>query len=298
MSRLNYQHLFYFWHVVREGGISRACEKLHLAQPTISGQLAVFEEAIGTQLFYKQGRKLVLTDTGQIVFHYADAIFALGQELSSTLKGHPTGRALRLNVGIVDAVPKLVVYRLLEPVFKLPELVQVLCYEDKVERLLADMSIQNLDLVLSDTPLTPTSDTKAFNHLLGECNAAVFAAPALAGQYRSQFPTSLTGAPFLLPTANTSLRRSIDQWFDSEGISPNIKAEIEDSALLKTFGSRGLGLFIAPSTVEVEIQRQYGVEIVGRINSIQERFYAVTAQRKLKHPAVTAILHNAREAVF
>lgn len=298
MSRLNYQHLLYFWHVVREGSVSGACEKLHLAQPTISGQLAVFEDAVGEKLFYKQGRKLVLTDTGRIIFHYAEEIFTLGQELTNTLKGRPSGLALRLNVGVVDAVPKLVVHSLIEPIFKLQEPIQLLCYEDKAERLLTDISLQNLDLVLSDSPLTPTSGAKAFNHLLGECPVTVFAVPELAGRYQENFPKSLGGAPFLLPTTNTALRRSVDQWLDSEGISPKIQAEIEDSALLKTFGSRGLGLFFAPSTVELDIQQQYTVDVVGRVNSIHERFYAITAQRKLKHPAVTAILAHARERLF
>jgi len=169
MERINYQHLFYFWNVAREESITRACEKLHLAQPTISGQLAVLEQQIGEKLFYKQGRKLVLTDTGRVVFNYAEEIFSLGRELSNTLKGRPTGRALRLVVGVADALPKMVVYRLLAPAFRLPESVQILCYEDKTERLLSEMVMQGMDIVLSDAPLTPTSGAKAFNHLLGEC---------------------------------------------------------------------------------------------------------------------------------
>lgn len=297
MERINYQHLFYFWNVAREESITRACEKLHLAQPTISSQLAVFEQAIGEKLFYKNGRKLALTDTGRIVFHYADEIFSLGRELTNTLKGRPTGQALRLIVGVADALPKLVAYRLIEPAFRLPEPVQILCYEDKAERLLAEIALQGIDLVLSDVPLTPTSGAKAFNHLLGECAVAVFGTPELAAVYRQDFPRSLTGAPFLLPTGNTALRRSLDQWFDAMSISPKIQAEIEDSALLKTFGSGGVGLFVAPTLVESEIQRQYGVEVIGRINVVQERFYAITARRKLKHPAVSAILDNARKSM-
>ncbi|MBP1151426.1 MULTISPECIES: transcriptional activator NhaR [unclassified Methylocaldum] len=292
MGRINYQHLFYFWNVAREESVTRASEKLHLAQPTISSQLAVFEKTIGEKLFYKNGRKLVLTDTGRIVFHYADEIFSLGQELANTLKGRPTGRALRLVVGVADALPKLVACRLIEPAFRLPEPVQILCYEDKAERLLAEMSLQGIDLVLSDVPVTPANGAKAFNHLLGECGVTVFGTPELASAYRPDFPRSLSGAPFLLPTGNTALRRSLDQWFDAENISPKIQAEIEDSALLKTFGSGGTGLFVAPSAVEEEIQRQYDVEAIGRIDSVRERFYAITERRKLKHPAVSAILEN------
>ena len=295
MQRINYQHLFYFWHVVTEGSITAACEKLHLAQPTISGQLTVFEEAIGEKLFYKQGRKLQLTDTGRIVFYYAEEIFALGRELGNTLKGLPTGRALRLSIGIADALPKLVVYRLMQPVFQLPEPVQIFCYEDKVERLLTDVSLQSIDLVLSDTPLTSGGNTNVFNHLLGESSVTVFASAELAAIYRPNFPHSLSGAPFLLPTGNTALRRSLDQWFDSESIRPKIQAEIEDSALIKTFGKGGVGVFVAPTTVETEIQRQYIVEAVGRIDAVKERFYAITVRRQLKHPAVTAILDNARD---
>jgi LysR family transcriptional activator of nhaA len=298
MQRINYQHLFYFWHVVTEGSITAACKKLHLAQPTISGQLAVFEQAIGEKLFYKQGRKLQLTDTGRIVFHYAEEIFALGRDLGNTLKGLPTGRALRLSIGITDALPKLVVYRLMQPVFQLPEPVQIYCYEDKVERLLSDITLQRIDLVLSDTPLTSSSNVNIFNHLLGESAVTVFASADLAAIYRPNFPRSLSGAPFLLPTNNTALRRSLDHWFDNENIRPNIQAEIEDSALIKTFGKGGMGLFVAPTIVEAEIKRQYMVETVGNIESVKERFYAITVRRQLKHPAVTAILDNARNNLF
>lgn len=298
MERINYQHLFYFWNVAKEESVTRACEKLHLAQPTISGQLGVFEQAIGEKLFYKNGRKLMLTDTGRVVFNYADEIFSLGRELTNTLKGRPTGRALRLTVGVADALPKLVVYRLIEPAFRLPEPVQILCYEDKAERLLTEISLQGIDLVLSDAPLAPTNNTKAFSHLLGSCSVTVFGSASLAAIYRPDFPRSLTGAPFLLPTGNTALRRSLDQWFDSENITPKIQAEIEDSALVKTFGSGGAGLFVAPATVETEIQQQYNVEVVGRIEAVQERFYAITVRRKMQHPAVAAILDNARDKLF
>lgn len=298
MERINYQHLYYFWNVAREESITRASEKLHLAQPTISGQLAVFEQAIGQKLFHKSGRKLALTDTGRMVYHYAEEIFSLGRELNNTLKGRAIGTGLRLVVGISDALPKLAVYRLIEPAFNIPESVQVMCYEDKAERLLAEMSLHSVDLVLSDAPLTPSSNAKAFTHLLAESSITVFASPRLAAVYRPDFPRSLTGAPFLLPTSNTALRRSLDQWFDSEGISPSIRAEIEDSALIKTFGSGGIGLFVAPSSVEAEVIRQYAVEVIGRIDAVQERFYAITMRRKLKHPAVTAILENAQKNLF
>lgn len=298
MERLNYQHLFYFWNVAKEGGISRACEKLHLAQPTISGQLAVFEDSIGEKLFRRDGRKLALTETGRAVFQYAEEIFALGRELTNTLKGRPGQRGMRFGIGAANVIHKLIVYRLIEPALRLSEPPRLFCYEDKTERLLAEISLHGVDLVLLDTPATPSIGARTFNHLLGECGVAVFGAPSLAGRYREGFPRSLDGAPFLLPTADTALRRSLDQWFDAEGLYPQIKAEIEDSALMKTFASSGLGLFVAPAPVKTEIERQYGVEFVGRIDAVRERLYAVTSYRKTKHPAVTAILESARDWLY
>ncbi len=298
LQRLNYQHLFYFWNVVREESITRASEKLHLAQPTISGQLAALEKAIGQKLFEKNGRRLTLTDTGRITFHYADEIFSLGQELANTLNGHPGGRGLRLVVGVSDAIPKLIACRLIEPVFHLMESTQILCYEDKTDRLLAEMSWQGIDLVLSDAPPTLSSESKASSHRLGDCAVTVFGIESLLEAHRGDFPHSLHGAPFLLPTGNTALRRSLDQWFHAEGIIPDIRAEIEDSGLLKTFGSGGAGLFVAPTVVESEICQQYGVGLLGRIEPVRETFYAVTIRRKQQHPAVTAILEHARNNLF
>jgi LysR family transcriptional regulator, transcriptional activator of nhaA len=297
MERINYQHLYYFWTVAKQGSITAACETLHLAQPTISGQLAVFEQAVGTQLLRKQGRKLVLTDTGRTVFHYADEIFTLGRELTHMLKGRGTERGMRLNLGMTDALPKLIAYRLIEPLLRLPEPVQIHCYEDKTERLLAEIALHSIDIALSDVPATPASGAKVFNHFLGESEVAVFATPALAARYREGFPRSLNGAPFLLPTANTALRRSLDQ-FDAKELSPSIQAEVEDSALLKTFGAASAGLFFSSLVVANEIHRQYGTEIVGIIEGVSERFYAITAQRKLKHPSVVAILENAQKGLF
>ena len=298
MERINYKHLYYFWTVAKHGSISAACEKLHLAQPTISGQLTVFQQAIGAILLQKKGRNLELTDTGRTVFNYADEIFSIGRELTQVLKGHNTEHGLRLNLGMTDALPKMIAYRLIEPLLHLPDPVQIHCYEDKTERLLAAISIHSIDLVLSDVPATPASGARVFNHFLGESGVAIFAAPVLAARYREDFPRSLNGAPFLLPTVNTALRRSLDQWFDFKTLSPSIQAEIEDSALLKTFGAAGSGLFFSPLAVATEIQQQYGTEILGVADGVTERFYAVTAQRKLKHPSVAVILENAQQRLF
>ena len=298
MERLNYQHLYYFWTVAKEGGVSRACEKLHLSQPTISSQLAVFERAIGEKLFHREGRRLVLTDTGRTVFHYAEDIFSLGRELTNTLEGRTSGRGLRLSVGVADALPKLIAYRLIAPALRLAEPVQIVCYEDKAERLLAEISLHGIDLVLSDIPATPSAGARTCNYLLGECHVAFFGTKALAAHYRPNFPRSLNGAPLLLPTRSTALRRSLDQWFDAEDLCPDIRTEIEDSALLKTFASAGVGLFVAPVAVEMEIRHQYGADPIGRIDAVRERFYAISPQRKLKHPAVLAILESARAGLF
>ncbi len=294
MQRLNYQHLLYFWTVAKEGGVSRASEKLHLAQPTISAQLAVFEEAVGEKLFHRDARKLTLTETGRGVFHYAEEIFALGRELTGFLNGRGGGHVPRLTVGIADGLPKLLAYRLLEPALRSAEPIRLICHEDKPERLLSEIALHSLDLVISDVPATAAAGLRVFNHPLGESSVGVFGAGELAERYRPGFPHSLNGAPFLLPTTSLALRRSLDQWFDEENLSPNVRVEIEDSALLKTFGGAGVGLFVAPTLVEEEIRRQYRVEMVGSIDGVQERFFAISAQRKIQHPAVMAILEHSR----
>lgn len=294
MQRLNYQHLFYFWTVAKEGSVSRASEKLHLAQPTVSAQLAIFEDTLGEKLFHRDARKLVLTETGRGVFHYADEIFALGRELTGFLNGRGGGPMQRLTVGIADGLPKLLAYRLLEPALRLVGPLRLICHEDKPERLLAEIALHGVDLVLSDVPATPTAGLRVFNHPLGESEVGVFGTRDLVERYVRDFPRSLNGAPFLLPSGGLALRRSLDQWFDAENLSPNIRAEIDDSALLKTFGGAGVGLFVAPTLVEEEIRRQYRVELLGVAGGVRERFYAISAQRKIQHPAVVAILEQAQ----
>jgi LysR family transcriptional activator of nhaA len=295
MKRLNYQHLFYFWNVAREGSVTRASEKLRLAQPTISGQLAVFEDAIGAQLLRKEGRRLTLTEKGRTVYNYADEIFALGRELTNTLKGHVGARGLRLSVGVADALPKLLVYRLIEPALQAPKPTQVVCHEDKAERLLAELSLHGVDLVLADAPATAAVGGRVYNHLLGECGVAVFGAPALAAHYAENFPLSLEGAPMLVPTSATAMRRSLDQWFETQRIYPQIRAEIEDSALMKTFAAAGVGLFVAPVAVREQIEKQYGVVKIGELDGVTESVYAITIRRKVDHPGITAILQGARD---
>ncbi len=295
---LNYHHLLYFWTVARDGSVTRASEKLHLSQPTISNQLRSLERSLGEKLFSKTGRNLVLTETGRNVYRYADEIFSLGRDLMDSVRGRPTSRPARLLVGVVEALPKLIAYRLVEPALQLPEPVQVVCLEDKSERLLAELSLHALDVVLSDAPVPPGVEVRAFNHLLGECGVTIFGTPSLAPAHRRRFPRSLDGAPFLLPRHNSALRSALDQWFDSEGIRPLIRGEFDDSALLKAFGHAGVGLFAAPSAIEDPVRRQYGVQVVGRIDAVRERFYAISVERKLKHPAVVAISAAARQRLF
>jgi len=298
MDWLNYHHLLYFWVVAREGTIARACDQLHLTQPSISKQLHQLEHSVGEKLFKRVGRNLVLTETGQLVFRYADEIFSLGRELSEVLRGKPSRERLRLLVGVADVVPKLIAYRVLEPALHLPEPVQLICDERGLVELLTDLAEHRLDLVLSDSPLPPTSATRAYNHLLGECGVCIFGSSSLARKFRRGFPQSLDGAPFLLPTRKSMLRRSLDQWFDAQNIRPELLGEFDDSALLKVFGQAGVGLFPGPAAVEKETCRQYHVQPVGRLDAVRERFYAISVERKLKHPAVKAITEAAQSTLF
>jgi LysR family transcriptional activator of nhaA len=298
MDWLNYHHLLYFWMVAKEGGISRAAAQLHLAQPTLSSQIKKLEKSLGVELFDRVGRSLVLTETGQLVYRYADEIFSLGRELTDTLRGRPSHERLRLSVGVPDVLPKLIVYQLLKPALTLDEQVQLVCYEGKLNELLGDLALHRLDIVLADAPLTPDVHVRAFNHLLGECGVTVFGTAELSKRYKRGFPDSLDGAPMLLPTQNTSLRRSLEQWFDEHRIRPLTRHEFEDSAVLKVFGQAGEGLIVAPTAIENEIRAQYSLLIVGHIPTVVERFYAISIERRLKHPAVVAISKAARNRLF
>jgi LysR family transcriptional activator of nhaA len=298
MEWLNYHHLFYFWTVAREGSIAAAARRLRLSQPTVSEQIAALEDSLGEPLLRRTSRGVAVTESGSVVFRYADAIFALGRELQETVSGRPTGRPMRLSVGIADVVPKLVAYRLVEPALLLEQGVRVVCYEDKTERLFTDLSLHRLDVVIADAPAGPTAEAPLYSHLLGETGVAVVGAPALWSRYRRGFPGSLDGAPFLMPLPATSLRRSLDQWFEAHRIRPQVVGEFQDSALLQAFGQAGVGLLAAPSAVVDELRVKYRLKVLGRIDALRERYYAVSGERKLKHPAVVAVLHAARELIF
>ena len=298
MDWLNYHHLLYFWMVAREGSIAKACKQLHLAQPTVSTQLKKLEKSLGTKLFDRVGRNLQLTDAGRIVYEYAEEIFSLGRELADVVKGRPAGRALRLTVGVPEVIPKLIVHRLLQPALKIEEPVQLVCREGKLDYLLAELASHNLDMVLSDSVTGPLTHIRAYNHALGDCAVAIFATAELARRYKRDFPASLEGAPMLLPTTNTWLRRALDQWFEDHDIRPQVVAEFEDSALLKVFGQSGLGLFPGPAAIKPEISRQYKVRELGRLEEVREQYFAISVERRLKHPAVVAISTAAREELF
>lgn len=298
MEWLNYHHLFYFWTVAREGSISRACAHLRLAQPTISGQIRSLENSLGEKLFHRVGRKLVLTEMGSVVFRYAEEIFSLGRDLVSTLRGRPTQRAARFHVGIADSIPKLIAYRFLEAALRLPTPVRIVCREDRLGRLAAELALHDLDLILSDAPLGSDVGVRAFSHPLGECGVSFFGTRRLAASHMRGFPKSLQGAPLLLPAEFTSLRRSLESWFERERIRPGVIGEFDDSALMKTFGQAGAGIFPAPSAIEGEVMAQYGVRVVGRVKAVRERFYAITLERRLKHPGVVAISEAARRQLL
>jgi LysR family transcriptional activator of nhaA len=298
MKNFNYHHLRLFWAVAREGNLTRASRKLHLAPQTVSTQIRDFETALGEKLFRRSGRRMLLTDVGHVALRYADEIFSLGQEFQEALRGQPTGRPLRLVVGVADVLPKLVAHRLIEPALLLDKPVRIVCREGTPEKLLADLAVHGLDVVLSDAPIPPGMNVRAYNHQLGRCGVTFMAQPDLASRLRKGFPRSLEGTPVLLPSEDSVLRRELDQWFDALGVRPVIAGEFEDSALLKVFGQAGAGFFAVPSVIEDEVARQYEVRPIGATDDISERFYAISVERRIRHPAVMAICEAARSELF
>lgn len=293
---LNYRHLYYFWVVAKEGGITRAAERLSLAVQTVSSQLTLLEQSLGKTLFSQQGRRLVLTEAGRVAMNYADQIFLLGLQLQEAVSEADSGR-IRLSVGISDSLPKLSAYRMLEEAMKINKKVRLVCYEDQFEALLADLALHKLDVVLTDREVQPGSALKVFSHQLFESEMLVVGAPELAAEYGKAFPGNLNGAPFLLPTRNNALRGKIDEWFVQANVKPDVVGEFEDNALLNTFGRRGLGLFFAPAALLPEIAEQFGAVQVGSVPGVREQFFVISNERKIKHPAVEAILAASQKAI-
>ena len=298
MAALNYKHLHYFWVVAKTGGIARAGERLHLTAQTISGQITLFEDSLGYQLFNRVGRKLELNDAGRTVFAYADQIFTLGEELEEVMRFRPGGLPLQFRVGVADAVPKTIAYLLLETALKLNDPVRIVCREGKLNNLLGDLAIHRLDIVIADSPMPANIDVRGYSHLLGECNTSFFATPALAKIYKKNFPQSLDDAPFLMPGEDAAVRPKLLRWFEKEKIRPQIAGEFDDGALLNAFGEAGTGIFAAPSAVAMQLQQQLGVVQIGQTEQITEQFYAISVERRLTHPAVLAIQSAARESLI
>ncbi len=298
MERLNYHHLFYFWMVAREKGVARAGRALGLTQPTLSGQVRALERSLGERLFTRVGRGLELTEIGHITYRYADEIFGLGRDLMDTLRERPSDRPLGLVVGVADVLPKLVAHRLLEPALYLEPPVRLTVREDRPERLFAALAVHELDLVLCDAPPGPGVNVRAWSHLLGESAVALYGAAPLALRLRRGFPARLAGAPVLLPIEGSTLRRQVDGWFARHEVVPRVIGEFEDSALLQSFAQAGAGVFAAPIVVEREIRAWRGVRPIGTLDGVRERFYAVSVERRIKHPAVLALTQAARRDLF
>jgi len=294
---LNYHHLLYFWTVARSGTIAAASKELHLSQPTISTQLKTLEDSLGIKLFARAGRRLVLTETGRTAFRYADDIFRLGRELQEAVTRGPAEQT-RFTVGVADVIPKLVAERLIQPAFEAVPKLHLQVHEGPLPQLLAQLAVHELDVVLSDVPAGSDIKMRAFSHALGESGATFFAREEHAAQLKRGFPQSLDQAPALLPSSSTSMRRQLEQWFDKVKVAPKVVGEFDDSALAQTFGQRGLGFFVAPSAIESEVCRQYDVVAVGRTDEVTERFYAISVERRLRHPAVVAVAESARRELF
>ena len=298
MAPINFHHLHLFRTVARAGTLARAAAELRLTEPTVSTQIKALEQQLGQALFSRTTRRLQLTDAGQTALRYADDIFSLSDELTRAMSGDVGDRPRRLLVGVADVVPKLIAYRLLEPALRLGDGMMLSCTDDIPERLMAALSVHALDLLITDAPITASANVRAFNHLLGESGTTVFGTAELASRFAPGFPASLQGAPFLLPLHTSTLRRGLDSWFQQQDLRPLITGEYADSALMKVFGQNGHGLFTAPTVLEHEVATQHNVLVVGRLPDVTQQFYAISAERRMEHPAVTAIARAARTRLF
>lgn len=291
---INYKHLHYFWVVAKQGGIARASERLHLTPQTISAQISLLEDSLGEALFSKVGRNLELTETGRLVLSYADEIFSLGGELEEAVRNLPSGRPVVFTVGVADVVPKSIAYRLLAPALDLSDPVRIVCRENSLDALLAELALHRIDMVIADGPIPPGLNVRGFNHALGECGISFLAVPKLAKGLRKNFPHSLNGSPLLIPSETNLVQARLFQWLDGLHIYPRIVGEFDDSALMKAFGQAGTGVFMVPTAIATEAAKQYGVQIVGKTEDVREHFYAISVERRISHPAVVAITETAR----
>jgi len=295
---LNYKQLHYFWAVAKAGSIVRASERLNLTPQTLSGQIGLLEDALGVALFLRVGRRLELTETGRHALSYADEIFQIGNELEEALRTRPERHALPFRVGVDDAVPKSIAYRLLTPAMQLASPVRIVCREDKLVRLLVELAIQRVDLILADRPMPDEANVKGYSHKLGNCGITFFAAPSLAKTFKKKWPHVLDAAPLLIPGKDAAIRIPLMRWFDIHQLHPHIVGEFDDSALMQAFGQAGIGIFIAPSVIADEVRREHGAVVVGRTDEVTEQFYAISLERRLTHPAVVAINDTAHRELF
>ena len=295
---INYKHLHYFWTVAKEGGIARASERLHISPQTISGQLTLLEEYFGVELFSKVGRNLEITDIGRQVLSFADEIFSLGNELEQMMHQLPSKRQQVFRVGVVDVVPKSIAQHILLPVLQMPESTRMVCRETDLETLLAELTLHRLDLVIADRPIPPSVSTRGFSHKLGECSVSFFATEQIQKTLSQDFPDCLNGAPLLLPSLGNQLRTDIDQWLVKNQLYPRIVAEFDDSALMKSFGQKGVGIFLAPTALEQEVMQQYGVKAIGQTDEITESFYAISVERRVINPIVSTVIELANKTLF
>ena len=296
---MNYKHLHYFFQVAKLGGVARASERLHLSAQTISGQVQALEEALGTPLFAKSGRGLALTDAGRMVLGYAEAIFSIGAELEEAVREHPRqGRPLAFRIGVADAVPKTIACRLIEPATQLAEPVRIVCREWKLDTLLGELALHRLDLVIADAPIPSDVSVRAFNHRLGSSGISFFAAPSLLDSCKGRFPTCLDGAPLLVPADESAVGQRLNAWLQAQSLHPRVVGECDDSALAKEFGRRGMGIFVGPTVLERDIEKQYGVRVLGATTEVVAEYFAISVERRITHPCVTAITEAARNALF
>lgn len=295
---LNYKQLYYFWSVAKAGGVTRAAERLHLTPQTVSGQIGELEKSLGVDLFRRAGRRLELTATGRLTLTHAEEIFQIGSELEALVRGRPHSGELPFRVGLADVVPRSIAYRLLAPALKLAEPVRLICHEDKLERLFAELAVHKLDLVISDRPLPSELGVKGYTHALGETAVAFLAAPELARSYRENFPKSLDQAPLLIPGCNAAVRGALGRWLDDLQIEPRIVGEFDDTGLMKAFGQAGVGIFPVPAVVATEVQQRYCVELVGHTEAISIGYYAISLERRITHPAVKAVSEQAKRELF
>jgi LysR family transcriptional activator of nhaA len=298
MGNLNYHHLLYFWTVAHQGTVSKAAQTLFLSQPTVSEQIRQLEKSLGGDLFERRGKRLVLTSMGQEILRYADDIFALGRELEDFIADRPTGPTLRVQIGIVDRLPKIIAYRIIEPALRLEGRIRVECHDGPLDGLLEQLVNHELDVVLSDSPAPGPARGRIFHHLLGKCDVSFVGTTDHVKSRRKHFPRSLDGAPMLLPTQRSPFRQEIERWSESIGVQFDVRGEFDDSALMKSFGQAGIGIFPVPSAIEDPVKTQYRVQVVGRTADLSERFLAISMDRRIRHPAVQAMTEAARREIF